>query len=194
MERKFANPEALGFACLFIAGWLISLINAHWFLPPMNYSGVVLVMLLGGVILSIAGIFAYINGSTLDTALFLVIGALLFSFSLTSMVSTNSIQSGTLSSFAGWIYILYAVFISYLWFASFGENIGRNLFLFGLCLTFIALAIGNWTGSGGIEEIGGYLGLITSVLAGYVSASSLLGARTQRAHEPATSTVEAHAH
>ena len=174
MERKFADSVTLGYACLFITGWLISMINAHWFSLPMEASGAMLIMILGGVVLAIAGIFSYINGDTLNTTLFLVLGALFFSFSLTSLMPANASLAGLYSGFSGWIYVLFAVFIFYLWFSSFGGNMVRNLFLLGLWLTLLALAIASWSTSTGFDVVGGYLGLITSLLAGVVSAESII--------------------
>ena len=174
MERKFADSVTLGYACLFISGWLISMINAHWFSLPMESSGAMLVMILGGVVLAIAGIFSYINADTLNTTLFLVLGALFFSFSLTSLMPSNASLAALYSGFSGWIYILFAVFIFYLWLSSFGGDIARNLFLFGLWLTLLALAISSWSSSTGFDVVGGYLGLITSLLAGYVSAEGVI--------------------
>jgi hypothetical protein len=48
------------------------------------------------------------------------------------------------------------------------------LFLLGLWLTLLALAIGDWIGSHGITVLGGYLGLITSILAAITSAMAVI--------------------
>jgi succinate-acetate transporter protein len=174
MERKFASAVTLGYACLFISGWLISMINAHWFIPPVSYTGLMLILILGGVVLAISGIFSYINADTLNTSLFLVFSALLFSYALTEMSSATASQAGVYSGFSGWIYALFAVFIFYLWIGSFGEGSARNLFLLGLWLTLAALAIANWASSPGLDYVAGYLGMGTSLLAGYVSASGII--------------------
>jgi uncharacterized protein len=156
------------------------MMNAHWFSLPMESSGAMLIMILGGVVLAVAGIFSYINGDTLNTALFLVFGALLFSFALTSMAASNLSQTGLYSSFSGWVYVLFAIFIFYLWMGSYGGSTARSLFLFGLWLTLLALAIANWSSSAGLEVVSGYLGLVTSVIAGYVSAAGIIDFSTVR--------------
>ncbi len=182
MERKFADAVTLGYACLFITGWLISMVNAHWFAPPVDYSGLMLIMILGGVVLAISGIFSYINGDTLNTTLFLVFGALLFSFALTTMAPSNTSEAGVYSGFSGWVYILFAIFIFFLWIGSFGDNISRSLFLLGLWLTLLALAIANWASSPALAGVGGYLGLLTSLFAGYVSAEGIIDFSKLRSH------------
>lgn len=48
------------------------------------------------------------------------------------------------------------------------------LFLLGLWLTLLALAIGEWTGIHGFWLAGGYLGLITSILAAITSAVEVI--------------------
>jgi uncharacterized protein len=187
MERKFADSVTLGYACLFIAGWLISMINAHWFAPPLDQSGLMLVMILGGVVLAISGIFSYINGDTLNSTLFLVFGALFFSFALTSMNSASESSAGVYSGFAGWIYVLFSIFAFYLWIGSFGGGMARNVFLLGLWLTLLAWAIANWAASPGLDIIGGYLGLATSLFAGYVSAEGIIDLSRMRAGRKETS-------
>lgn len=174
MNKKSAGSSVVGYSCLFIAGWLVSMFNAHWFSLPMLHSGMMLVMILGGVVLALAGIFSFINGNTLETALFLVFGALLSSLALSSVMFPKLNEVGSFSGFAGWVFILFAAFVFCLWIASFGEGFFRNLFLLGLWLTMLALAVGNWAYSTGIIIVGGYLGLITSLLAGYVSAEGII--------------------
>jgi len=172
MNKTFANSETLGYACFFIIGWLISMVYAGWFSLPILHKGVILIMILGGVILAIAGIFSYFDGNTLNTSLFLVFGAFLFSLSLTSIMYSGS-SVDMFSGFSAWIFIVFAVFVLYLWIASFGGGIIQNLFLLGLWLTLLALAIANWTSSGFVRIVGGYIGLVTSLLAGYLSAVSI---------------------
>lgn len=192
MERKFGDSVTLGYACLFISGWLISMLNAHWFAPPLDHSGLMLVMILGGVVLAISGIFSYINGDTLNTALFLVFGALLFSFALTSIISPSESSAGVYSGFSGWVYVLFSVFAFYLWVGSFGGSTARNIYLLGLWLTLLALAIANWAASPGLDIIGGYLGLATSLFAGYVSAEGIIDlSKMQAGREDTSETGEA---
>ena len=174
MDRKFADAATLGYACLFISGWLISMVNAGWYSTPIAHSGQMLVFILGGVVLAIAGIFSYLNGDSLNTSLFLVFGALLFSLGLTTLYAPSASQAGVYSGFAGWMYILFAAFAFYLWLGSFGGGLARTVYLLGLWLTMLALAIANWASSAGLAGIAGYIGLATSLLAGYVSAEHII--------------------
>ena len=64
--------------------------------------------------------------------------------------------------------------IDHVWFGSFKSGLPRLLFLLGLWLTLLALAIGNWTNAHGIIVLGGYLGLITSILAAITSAKDVI--------------------
>ena len=49
----------------------------------------------------------------------------------------------------------------------------QSIFL-ALFLTFFVLAAGDWTGNPIIHQAGGYLGLITAVLAFYLSAAEVI--------------------
>ena len=174
MERRFADAATLGYAALFISGWLVSMVNAGWFSTPINMAGLMMVFILGGVVLAIAGVFSYFNGDSLNTSLFLVFGALFFSLGLTSLNAPSAAGSGILSGYAGWMYILFAAFTFYLWIGSFGAGMVRTLYLMGLWVTMAVLAIANWAGSAGLAGIAGYIGLVTSLVAGVVSAEHII--------------------
>ena len=66
------------------------------------------------------------------------------------------------------------MFFAYVWVGSFKAGIVRMLFLLGLWLTLLALAIAMWFGLTGFAMLGGYLGLITAILAAIVSAMTVI--------------------
>ncbi|MGH7071390.1 MAG: hypothetical protein ACREFO_15440 [Acetobacteraceae bacterium] len=63
----------------------------------------------------------------------------------------------------------------FVWLGSFKAGLIRMLFLLGLWLTLLALAVGEWTVLHGITMLGGYLGLVTAILAAIVSAKAVIG-------------------
>ena len=78
-------------------------------------------------------------------------------------------------SYTGWSIFIWAVFFCYVWFGSFKSGLIRFLFLLGLWLTLLALAIGSWGNLHVVVLLGGYLGLATSILAAIVSAIAVIG-------------------
>ena len=90
------------------------------------------------------------------------------------MAVAQSGQAMDPGSYTGWFYFIWAVFFAYVWVGSFKAGIVRMLFLLGLWLTLLALAIAMWFGLAGFAMLGGYLGLITAILAAIVSAMTVI--------------------
>ncbi|HUN76578.1 MAG TPA: GPR1/FUN34/YaaH family transporter [Steroidobacteraceae bacterium] len=78
-------------------------------------------------------------------------------------------------SYSGWYWFVWTLFFAWVWIGALKAELQRILFLLGLWVTLLALAIGAWTGTRGFILLGGYLGLITSVLAAITSAIEVIG-------------------
>jgi len=129
-------------------------------------------LILGGVAVTFAGILSYFRGETYEFTLFSALGAYFFIFSLDYILF--SFMGSSFSANGGWIEVVWAVLFFYMWLSVFMEKgIFVFLFLLGLWLTFLDFAIGNWIASRVCIYIGGYIGLATSVLAGWLSAQAL---------------------
>jgi succinate-acetate transporter protein len=61
-----------------------------------------------------------------------------------------------------------------MWIASFRTSTGVQLVLLALWITYVLLAAGEWTHMTLITRIGGYTGLVTAVIAFYVSAAEVI--------------------
>jgi hypothetical protein len=83
-------------------------------------------------------------------------------------------------SYGGWYFFVWTLFFAWVWFGSLKADLQRMLFLLALWLTLLALAIGDWTGIHGFTLAGGYLGLITSILAAITSAVEVIGHGSKR--------------
>jgi uncharacterized protein len=59
-------------------------------------------------------------------------------------------------------------------------NFAVQLIFLALWITFVVLAVSDWTGSGAVRVAGGYLGLITAVLAFYLSAAEVINETRSR--------------
>jgi succinate-acetate transporter protein len=85
--------------------------------------------------------------------------------------------AGTGNAFANhdiaWILLSFAIFNSYMLLMSAQVNIA----VFGVFLTLevteIVLAIGNFINSPGVVQLGGYIGVLTAVVAWYTSAAGV---------------------
>jgi succinate-acetate transporter protein len=157
--------------CIALTGWMFSMSSASWF-PKVYARGVSIAYPLA-IVLVVMGILSFLQSRALDAIIFFGVAALGWA-DYTYFVAANSASSMDPSSYTGWFAFIWAVFFCYVWFRSFRSGILRLLFLLGLCLTLLALAIGDWGSLHAFVELGGYLGLATSILAAITSAVAII--------------------
>ena len=173
MSNKLANASTLGYAGFAVTLWMVSMINAGWFNPSQQTLDIMLAAVLGGTVMGLAGMMEFSRGRTVDMLQFMAFAAFWWTWTLNAHAVANG-AAATTSGFMGWFFLLWAVVAFYLWIASFHAGTGRMLFDLGLWLTMLALAIAGWSNAEGFRILGGYLGLITALIGGYVSAGELL--------------------
>jgi uncharacterized protein len=166
---KAVAVSTVGYMCLAVTGWMISMSYADWF---SKHYGMALLYPLA-IVLGAMGILSFIQNRALDAVVFLGGTALLgsvYAYNATPSLA----RMADPSSYLGWFAVLWGVFFAYVWVASFKSGVSRMLFLLGAWLTMLALAIGGWTGGNGWVILAGYIGLVTSILAGIASASEII--------------------
>ncbi len=169
-NSKAVVTATVGYMCIALTGWMISMSNASWFSQVYEH-GIALMYPLA-ILLAVIGILAYLGNRGLDAIVFFGAAGLFWADYLS--VTTASSSGMEPHSYTGWYAIVWAVFFFYVWLGSFKSGTLRMLFLLGLWLTLLALAIGEWGNTGILILIGGYLGLVTSVLAALTSAKEVI--------------------
>lgn len=177
MNNKAVITSTVGYMCLALTGWMLSMPNAGWF--DKLYGHGFAMMLAMAFILGVMGILAFLNERTLDAVIFFGGAGLFWSGHVYLTSASSTADPG---HYSGWYFFIWAVYFCYVWFGSFRAGLERMLFLLGLWLTLLALAIGEWSDSHFFTVLGGYLGLATSILAGITSAIAVI------AHAGASST------
>jgi succinate-acetate transporter protein len=162
-----ANPAPLGLAAFALTTFVLSAANAGWYTGADAVIG--LAFFYGGLGQILAGAWEFRNGNTFAGAAFTSYGGFWMAFGW-------ALQNHQLTSTAGVGYYLLAWGIfTFLWFLG---TLRTNLALIGvflfLTLTFFALAIANLGGGATWGQIGGYLGVITAILAWYTGAAGML--------------------
>lgn len=173
MNNKAAITSTVGYMCLALTGWMISMPNAGWFDQVQGHGSALLFPL--ALVLVVMGILAFLSERALDAVIFFG-GAGLFWSVHEFLLGEVGAGAGAAESprYAGWYWFIWAVFFCYVWLGSFKAGLERMLFLLGLWLTLLALAIGAWTGLHGFQVLGGYLGLATAILAAITSAVAVI--------------------
>jgi uncharacterized protein len=177
VSGRAAITATVGFMCWALVGWMLSMVNAGWF-ASVFVAGESLLLPLS-ILLGIMGILAFIDQRTLDAVTFFG-GAGLFWSDRGLIVAERMMAAGVNSAgtqpqhYTGWFGFVWAVYFFYLWLASMRGGGLRMLFLLGLWLTLLLLAIADWGLGHVLDLIGGYLGLITSILALLLSAQAIM--------------------
>jgi succinate-acetate transporter protein len=169
-ESRSVATTTVGYMCFALAGWMISMTNAAWFSKFYVHGQALLYPL--AIILGVMGILTFIQSRALDAIVFFGGAGL---FGAYYLVQANTASMADPHSYVGWSALVWSVFFCYVWLGSFRSGALRALFLLGLWLTLLSLAIGYWGSLAGFVILGGYLGLITSLLAGATSAVEIIG-------------------
>jgi succinate-acetate transporter protein len=172
---KYANPGPLGLAGFALTTWMLSMINAGWY--TATDMGIVLALALayGGLAQLVAGVMEFPRGNTFGTVAFFSYGAFWLSFAFFVQFFSKGVEG----TYVGWYLLMWGIFTFYMWLATFkGDRILMLVFL-ALWLTFVLLALGAF-GVSGFTQIGGYVGLITAILAFWASAAGVINEASGR--------------
>jgi uncharacterized protein len=176
-----ADPGPLGLAAFALTTFLLSAFNAHW--TSGNSSGTAWLgyaFAYGGIVQLLAGMWEFRRGNVFASTAFSSYGAFWIGLFVWIRVVPNAL-AGT-GHDLGWILIAFAIFNLYMLLMATQINVAVfGVFLF-LQLTEIFLAIGNFTTNATIGQVGGYLGLVTALVAWYTSAAGVsagIGGRIQ---------------
>lgn len=82
--------------------------------------------------------------------------------------------TGVPPAFVGWYLTMWGVFTLFMWVGTLKLNRALQAIFLALWVTFFTLAAGDFTGNADIHHVGGYLGLLTAVLAFYLAAAEVI--------------------
>ncbi|HEY1610691.1 MAG TPA: acetate uptake transporter [Paraburkholderia sp.] len=168
--RNYPNPAPLGLAGFALTTWLLSMINAGWFSGDALNLVLACAFAYGGTAQMIAGIMELPRGNTFGATAFISYGAFWWSFALFVVFLHDKVPA----AFVGWYLFLWGVFTFYMWIGTFRSPKALQAIFLALWITFFLLAAGDWTGSAALHVAGGYVGLVTAVLAFYLSAAEII--------------------
>ncbi|MDQ2810648.1 MAG: acetate uptake transporter [Actinomycetota bacterium] len=188
---SIADPAPLGLAAFALTTLLLSAKNAGWMTHATGSAWLGFAFAYGGLAQFAAGMWEFRRGNTFGATAFGTYGAFWIGLALwvelvanpavAAIAKAPSTAAGTVASLnhdLGWITLAFAVVTLYLMVLTTQVNLAIFLVFLGLEITFIILAIGNFdAGSAllptGTIKIGGYLGLITALIAFYASAAGV---------------------
>ena len=164
-----ADPTALGLAGFGLTTFVLSVHNAGW-APDVVWIG--LALFYGGMAQFTAGMWEFKNRNTFGATAFSSYGAFWLSLAAFALLALfGKVSTSDLSKDLGWFVLAFAIFNTYMMLWSLRTNMAVFLVFLTLEITEILLFIGYF--GAGKEWItwGGYLGVITALVAWYTSAA-----------------------
>ena len=167
---RIADPAPLGLAAFALTTFMLSMVNSG--ILPATVEPVVfgLALAYGGISQFAAGMWEFAKGNTFGATAFTSYGAFWISFWwLTAHTPQLDAAGADAAKGVGTYLLAWAIFTAYMTVAATKVS-GAVLAVFGLLtLTFLVLAIGEYTTSETIQHVGGYVGLLTALAAWYAS-------------------------
>jgi succinate-acetate transporter protein len=171
MEHKVADPAPLGLAAFAMTTFCLSSANAGWWHAGGASAALALALIYGGTAQFAAGMWEFVRKNTFGALAFTSYGAFWIAFYVLLKIPAIPASTDTVAIFLlGW-----TIFTLYMTIAATKTNMAVLLVFIVLSLTFIALTIGNWgAGHSGMVKTGGYLGIVTALLAWYASMAGVV--------------------
>jgi succinate-acetate transporter protein len=174
-ELTYADPGPLGLAAFGLSFFALSMINAGIF--PASVTGVIVPIALfyGGVAEVIVGWIAFKLNNLFAATAFTSYGMLWISLGTTIYLELNHVLNfgGDAGVALGLYLISWTIFTIYIWIASFKTTRLLTVLFTLLLLDLIALSIGAF-GHPLFTTLGGWGGLVTALLAWYISAAAVI--------------------
>jgi uncharacterized protein len=183
MTAPAADPAPLGLAAFALTTFLLSAANAGWMGSASGDAWLGYAFAYGGLAQLLAGMWEFRNRNVFGATAFSTYGAFWIGLGLWALLVAPSAGPKAAKDVA-WILLAFAIFNTYMlvWSAM------VNAAVFGVFLTLeateIILFIGNFSGTSGIVKFGGYVGVLTALVAWYASAAGVANGTAGRVIVP----------
>jgi uncharacterized protein len=173
-----ANPGPLGLCAFALTTFVLSIVNAGWFTGVVPNVVVGLALFYGGIAQICAGMWEFRTGNTFGATAFTSYGAFWLSFGaifvpgfgiLDALVKSNALAPALGIYLLGW-----TIFTALMFIGTWRSNVALITVFAFLTLTFLCLTIGELAPSTTFHSLGGWLGVITAILAWYTGLAGLL--------------------
>jgi succinate-acetate transporter protein len=167
-----ADATPLGLAAFALTIFLLSAFNAGWTNGTIAWLS--FGFFAGGLVQLLAGMWAFRNRNLFGTVAFSMYGAFWLGLALYSTLVAPGATAAQQRNDLAWILLAFTLFNLYLvlWSTQINEAIFSVFLAFGA--TQVVLCIGFFINNGQVVRIGGYLGVLTALVAWYASSAALI--------------------
>ena len=170
-----ANPAPLGLGAFALTTFILSAHNAFGAGTTPLFAVYGFAIFYGGLAQFLAGMWEFKTGNTFGAVAFSTYGGFWLGLGAwLTLAVFGKVPAGDVGHTLGWILLAFAIFNTYMLVWSMRINTAVFLVFLTLELTEILLFIGNFAGAAagsGLVAFGGYVGLLTALVAWYTSAA-----------------------
>ncbi len=172
-----ADPAPLGLAAFALTTFLLSAANAGWMTKASGDAWLGYAFAYGGLAQLLAGMWEFRNKNVFGATAFGTYGAFWIGLGLWAELVAPSIKVASVANHdLAWILLAFAIFNTYMLLMTTQVNVAVFLVFLTLEITEILLLIGGFLNDApghGATQIGGYLGIVTALVAWYTSAAGV---------------------
>jgi uncharacterized protein len=180
-----ADPAPLGLAAFALTTFLLSAANANWMTSATGSAWLGYALAYGGACQLLAGMWEFRNRNVFGATAFSTYGGFWIGLFLwVQFVAPHAASASAADHDLGWILLAFAIFNTYMLIMSLAVNVAVFTVFLTLEITEIVLFIGNFAGNASIVHIGGYIGVITALVAWYTSAAGVATSLNGRVRLP----------
>ena len=179
-----ADPAPLGLAAFALTTFVLSAHNAFGAstAPLLAFFGYAIFY--GGVAQFAAGMWEFRNRNVFGATAFSTYGGFWMGLAgLVVLVLFGKVSGSEITQSLGWILLAFAIFNTYMLIWSARINMAVFAVFLTLEVTEILLFLGNFSGNAagsGLVAIGGYVGILTALVAWYASAAGVINGMSAR--------------
>jgi hypothetical protein len=169
-----ADPAPLGLAAFALTTFLLSAANAGWMTKASGDAWLGYAFAYGGLCQLLAGMWEFRNKNVFGATAFSSYGGFWIGLGLWVRLVAPTIKDPAVANHdLAWILLAFAIFNTYMLLMSTQTTAA----VFGVFLTLevteVVLFIGGFTNSSGLTKAGGYIGVVTALVAWYTSAAGV---------------------
>jgi len=177
-----ADPAPLGLAAFALTTFLLSAKNAGWTDGTDAWLGYAFAY--GGLVQLLAGMWEFRNRNVFGATAFSTYGGFWIGLGLYVLLVAPGAKEAQVANDLGWILLAFAIFNTYMLMWSTQVNMAVFAVFLTLEITEIILFIGNFASSENIIKLGGWVGVLTAIVAWYASSAGVINGMLDRVYVP----------